>query len=121
MKKYLPIALMLGFLVVGLSVFIASKPTTKAPIYKSITKYSPYYLDKRFGGLQILKRDDKEFKEKPINADLFKRYEYLQKEWGKKHLKRDGDILVIESSKGTIKVPLKSVEDREFIKNFYGI
>ena len=43
MKKYLPIALMLGFFLVGLSVFMNAKPTPNAAIYKEITKYSPYY------------------------------------------------------------------------------
>ena len=121
MKKYLPIALMLGFFLAGFSVFINSKPTPKAPIYKEITKYSPYYLEKRFGGLEILNKEDKKFKEKPDNIALFKRYEFLQKEWGKEHLKIDNNILLIQTLKGEIKVPIKTKKDRAFLKSFYGI
>jgi len=39
---------------------------SKAPILRD-KNYSPYYLEKRFGGLEILSRDDKSLKRKPDN------------------------------------------------------
>ena len=72
-KKYLPVALVLGFILFGLDAFFQSKPSSKNKrIYKTVQKYSPYYLDKRFGGLQIMSKEDPEFKEKPNNMTLFK-------------------------------------------------
>ncbi len=121
MNKYLSIALMIGFFLVGLNVFLNSKPTPKAPIYKTITKYSPYYLEKRFGGLEILNRDDKDFKEKPDNVVVFKRFEQLQKQWGKKHLKIVNNTLIIDSNHTQIKVHINSQKDKNFLKTFYGL
>ena len=79
MKKYLPIALMLGFFFVGFTIFITAKPTPKAPIYKTISKYSPYYLEKRFGGLEILNKENKKFKEKPIMQTFLKDMNFYKK------------------------------------------
>ena len=64
MKNYLVLALGVGFLLLAFNAYQNAKPTTKAPIYKEIKKYSPYYLDKRFGGLEILNREDRDFKQK---------------------------------------------------------
>ena len=51
LNKYLLPALFLGFLIFGLAAFMESKPSHKnARIYKAVQQYSPYYLDKRFGG-----------------------------------------------------------------------
>ena len=121
MSRYLPIALMFAFFIAGLNLYIASKPTSKAPIYNEIKKYSPYYFKKSLGGLEILSKEDKNFKEKPDTIDTYHRFEELQKEWGKKHLKIDRDYLVIESLNKIVKVPIKTKEDREFLNKFYGI
>jgi len=80
LRKYLPFALLLGFLVFGLNTFFQSRPSHKnARVYKTVQRYSPYYLDKRFGGLEILNKEDPEFKEKPNNMTLFKVFERLEK------------------------------------------
>ncbi len=122
MKNSLFIALAVVFFLLGFNVYNSAKPTSKAPIYKEIKKYSPYYLEKRFGGLEILSRDDKEFKEKPDNIKVFHRLEALEKEWGKNHLKIENGNLIIYDNNNTIDtIPIKTSIDREFLKNFYGI
>ncbi len=122
MKNYLVLALGLGFFLLAFIAYQNAKPTTKAPIYKEIKKYSPYYLDKRFGGLEILSRVDKEFKEKPDNMEVFHRLEKLEKEWGKKHLQIIKNSLNILDKNLTIKtIPLKSEKDIKFIHQYYGI
>ncbi len=122
MRNYLVLALGVGFLLLAFNAYQNAKPTTKAPIYKEIRKYSPYYLDKRFGGLEILSRKDKEFKEKPDNMEVFHRLEELEKEWGKKHLQIDKSGLNIKDKNSTIKtIPLSSKKDIEFIHQYYGI
>jgi len=123
-RKYLPIALFLGFLLFGLDAFLQSKPSSKnARIYKTVQKYSPYYLNKRFGGLQIMSKEDPEFKEKPNNMTLFKEFERLEREWGQKHLKIQNNILVISDDNGTelSTLLLQTKEESDFIHRYYGI
>ena len=82
-RKFLPVAIILGFFLFGLDAFFQSRPSEKNErVYKTVQTYSPYYLDRRFGGLQIMSKEDAEFKEKPTNATLFKEFSRLEKEWG---------------------------------------
>ena len=123
-KKYLPIALILGFILFGLGAFLQSKPSSKNErVYKTVQKYSPYYLDKRFGGLQIMSKEDPDFKEKPTNMTLFKEFERLEREWGKKHLKIENNQLVIADNNGSklSTLPLQTKEEIDFSHRYYGI
>jgi hypothetical protein len=123
MQKYLFMALGLGFILMSFIAFEQGKPTKKSPIYKEIKEYSPYYLDKRFGGLQIMSKTDKEFKEKPVNIEVFRRLEYLEKTWGKTHLKlKDNQLIILDDNATNIAtIPLKTEKDKEFLHTFYGI
>ena len=123
-KKYLPIALLIGFMLFGLSAFIQSKPSTKNDhVYKTVQKYSPYYMDKRFGGLTILNKEDPEFKEKPNNMTLFKEFERLEKSWAKTHLKLESNTLIILDNNGSVQatLPLQTKEELDFAQEFYGL
>jgi hypothetical protein len=123
MQKYLFMAIGLGLILMSIIAFQEGKPTPKAPIYKEIKKHSPYYLDKRFGGLQIMSKKDKEFKEKPKNIELFQRLDYLEKEWGKNHLKIAENQLTILDDNGTVinTILVTNQEDNNFLHTFYGI
>ena len=123
-KKYLPFALFLGFFLFGLNAFLESKPSSKnARVYKTVQEYSPFYIDKRFGGLQIMSRENSSFKEKPNNMTFFKEFERLEKEWGKKHLKLDNNTLLILDNNGKTKstLPLNSRDEIEFVHHYYGV
>ena len=123
MKKYLfpSLAIALTFMVI--MAFQQAKPTPKAPIYKEVKKYSPYYLDKRFAGLQIMSKTDEKFKEKPTNMEVFHRLEYLEKEWGKTHLKLLNNKLIVLDNNGTelTSLSISTDKDEKFIHSFYGI
>jgi len=124
LKKYLPIALLLGFILFGLDAFLQSKPSPKnARVYKTVQQYSPFYLDKRFGGLQIMSKEDSEFKEKPTNMTLFKEFERLEKVWGQKHLKIKDNTLIILDNNGSqlSSLPLQTKEEIDFVHHYYGI
>ena len=123
LSKYLPIALFLGFLFIGLVTFFASKPTQKnARVYKIVKEYSPYYIEKTLGGLRIRKKGDKEFKEEPTNAEFFKRYEFLEREWGQKHLKlKEKTLSIIKNGKSIKTVELKDANEINFVKKYYGV
>lgn len=124
MKKFLPVAIILGFFLFGLDAFFQSRPSEKNErVYKTIQTYSPYYLDKRFGGLQIMSKEDPEFKEKPTNATLFTEFSRLEKEWAKTHLKIEQNTLIILDNNGTqvSSLLLQSIKELDFVHSYYGI
>ncbi len=124
LKKYLPIALALGFFFFGLDAFMQSKPSTKNErIYKIVQAYSPYYLDRRFGGLQIMSKEDPKFKEQPNNATLFREFSRLEKEWGQKHLKLEDNTLIILDNNGSqlSTLPIQDKAEKDFTHQYYGI
>jgi len=123
MKRYLVFALIAGFTFVTLVAYKEAKPLPKAPIYKEIKKYSPYYMEKRFAGLQIRSKLDDKFKEKPTNMEVFHRMEELNKEWAKIHLKRVEKTIVVSDENGTevANIPISTKKDDAFIHSFFGI
>ena len=124
MRKYLLPALLLGFFLFGLNAFLESRPSSKNErVYNAVKEYSPFYIDKRFGGLQIMSKEDSSFKEKPDNMSFFKEFERLEREWGKKHLKLENNTLLIldNSGKTQSKLPLNSRDEVEFIHSYYGV
>ncbi|KYJ86785.1 hypothetical protein [Sulfurovum riftiae] len=123
-RKFLLPALFLGFLFIGLIAFMQSKPSSKnARVYTTVKQFSPYTLEKRFGGLEIINKEDPEFKEKPNNMTLFKEFERLEREWGKKHLKlSDGKLLIMDNNGTTVHtLKLQTKDEVEFVHQYYGI
>jgi hypothetical protein len=123
-SKYLLPALFLGFLFVGLTAFMESKPSSKnARVYNTVKQFSPYKLEKRFGGLEIVNKEDPEFKEKPNNMTLFKEFERLERVWGKKHLKLSNDKLLIMDNNGSTvhTLELQTKDEIDFVHRYYGI
>jgi hypothetical protein len=123
-NKFLPIAIIIGFFLFGLNAFFNSKPSTKnARVYKTVQTYSPYYLEKRFGGLQIRSKEDANFKEKPTNATFFTEFARLEKEWGKKHLLIKNNTLIIQDNNGSnlSTLLLNTPDELAFIHSYYGI
>ena len=123
MQKYLFMALGFGFILMAFVAFQQGKPTAKAPIYQEIKLHTPYYIDKRFGGLQIMHKNDEEFKEKPVNVEVFRRLDHLEQSWGKTHLKIvENQLNILDDNGTTIKtLSISSQEDRNFLHTFYGI
>ena len=124
MKKYLPFALFTAFIIFGINALINSKPIEKNErIYKAIKTYSPYYLEKRFGGFNIKSKQDKDFILKPTNMELFNELAKLEKIWGQKHLKILGNDLVVSDKNKSKQFSIKilSKEELYFIHSYYGI
>ena len=124
LRKYLPFALFIAFFALAILAFMSSKPSPKnARVYKAVQQYSPYYFDKRFGGLQIMSKEDENFKEKPTNMTLFKEFERLERSWGKQHLKLDNNTLLILDNNGTTlsTLPLHTEKEIQFIYHYYGV
>lgn len=124
MKKLLFAALAVGFLLFGVLAYIKSQPMSKNDrIYKIVKKYSPYYLEKRIGGLQIMSKDDEEFKEKPDNIEVFHRMDQLEREWGQAHLNlKNGTLIIYDNNHTELqKVNIENKNELEFINTFYGV
>jgi len=123
-SKYLLPALFIGFIFIGLIAFMESKPSSKnARVYTTVKQFSPYKLEKRFGGLEIVNKEDPEFKEKPNNMTLFKEFERLEKAWGEKHLKlTNGKLLIMDNNGTTVHtLELQSKDEIDFVHRYYGI
>ena len=124
LRKYLPFAFFAAFFALSILAFMSGKPSEKnARVYKAVQQYSPYYLDKRLGGLTIKSKEDKEFKEKPTNLTLFKEFERLEKLWAKTHLKRSNNTLIISDNNGTQLSTLELLKPEEllFVEQYYEI
>lgn len=124
LKKYLPFALFAAFFGLAILAFVSGKPSPKnIRIYKAVQHYSPYYLDKRFGGLTIKNKNDDTFKEKPTNLTLFHEFERLEKVWGKKHLQRKNNTLIVLDNNHTdiAHITLNSPEEIDFVFHYYGV
>jgi len=94
----------------------------EARIYKEVQVYSPYKMEKRLGGLVIIdKRDGR--KEKPSNAEVFHRMDELEQDWGKDHLRINGnDLHVIgENNQTIVKIFIETEKEKTFLHSFYGI
>ena len=124
MKKILFLALSAGFLFFGFSAYMQSQGSAKNKrVYQAIHPYSPYYIEKRFGGLQIRKKGEESFKEKPNNMEVFHRMDALEKAWGQKHLTLSASTLTIHDNNGTTlgNVTLKTPDEKQFVHTFYGL
>ncbi len=123
-RKYLIWAMAAAFLFIGVSAYVESIPEAKNKrVYEEVIKYSPYYIDKRVGGLNIKSREDKSFKEKPDNIHVYRRLDELEKSWGKTHLKlQNSQLLILDNNGSTLTTfPLKSKDELDFVQRFYGV
>ncbi len=122
-KKVFVFSLLSAFLVMGIVSMQRAMPENKEErIYKAIKAYTPYYLEKRVGGLTILSKKDAEFKEKPSAAEVMLRLDELEKGWAKKHLSVVNNDLIIKKDDNTsVKIFIQTQKEREFLKSFFGI
>ncbi len=122
-KKALFIGFLLAFLVLGFVAMQRAMPEAKEErIYKAIKVYSPYKLKQIIGGLAIVDtRTGNE--EKPSAEEVLLRYDELDKQWGKKHLRVEGDRVIVlgENNQSITTIFIQNSKEREFLRRFYGI
>jgi len=122
-KKGVFIGFLFAFFILGFIAIQKATPAAKADrIYKEIKLYSPYKFEKRVGGLTILNVKTGE-KEKPSAADVLYRMDELDQKWGKKHLRVEGDevIVVGDNNQTVTKIFIENKKEREWLHSFYGI
>lgn len=122
-KKVLIFVFFTAFLILGIvSMQRAMPPAKEARIYKALHVYSPYEMEKRIGGLEILDKRDKT-KEKPSSQEVLFRFDEVEGQWGKEHFKIEGNEISISDEKNQTvgKVLIQTEKERAFVKRFYGI
>ena len=122
-KKAFVFTLLSAFLIMGAVSMKRAMPESKEErIYLAIKEYSPYKLQKRIGGLEILNTKT-DTKEKPSAAEVMHRLDEVDKEWGKENLRvENSTILVMDENKTTIaEIAIENKKERDFIKTFFGI
>ena len=122
-KKALGLGAVFAFFILGVVALKQAMPAHKEErIYKAISTYSPYKLEKRIGGLTIIDSRTGD-KEKPASADVMLRFDEVNEIWGKSHLKVQGsDVIVLGDNNQTMtKIFIENKKERDFLKTFYGI
>ena len=122
-KKGIFLGVVFAFFILGFIAIQKATPAAKADrIYKEIKVYSPYKFEKRMGGITILNVKTGE-KEKPNAADALYRMDDLDQQWGKKHLRVEGnEVIVMGDNNQTItKIFIKTQKEREWLHSFFGI
>ncbi len=121
-KKAFIFSLFVAFLAMGFVSMKRAMPENKEErIYKAIKAHSPYFLEKRIGGLVILSKKD-DTKEKISAAEVLHRVDELDKKWGKKHLSVEGsDLIIRKDDNTTVKIFIETPKERAFLKSFFGL
>jgi len=122
-QKALGLGAVFAFFILGAIAMKQALPAHKEErIYKAISVYSPYKLEKRIGGLTIIDSRTGD-KEKPASADVLLRFDEVNQIWGKAHLKVEGsDVLVAgDNNQSIVKIFIQNQNERDFLKTFYGI
>ncbi len=122
-NKYLGIALGLGFFFIAFVVFINAQPQSRdRAVYHQLKPYIPYKIEKKMSGLFI--RDTRTGKKiEPSNAEVYNVLDNLEKDWGEKHLRREGNrLIVVDDQNKTVKtIPLNSASAQNYVHNFFGL
>lgn len=123
MKKALIFGFFTAFLILGVVSMQRAMPNAKEQrIYEAIKIYGPYTMEKRIGGLTIIDKRDGT-KEKPSSKEVFHRMDELEQQWGKKHLKIEGNEVLImgENNQTVVRIFLETEKERAFVQKFYGV
>lgn len=123
MKKGLLIGVIVASLILGYSALKNATPSKKEErIFKEIRPYSPYMLEKRVGGLEIVDKRTGT-KEKPSSKEVLLRLDELESKWGKEHLRIESNELIIigENNQSIARLYIQNEKERKFLKDFYGI
>lgn len=104
--------------------FILGRPPHRdARLYPLIRQYTPFVIEKHLGGLAIRRKDDPHFQEEPDAVNFYPRLQELERNWAAKHLKLQGNILMIldDQGKALKRLPLQNEQERRFIREYYQV
>jgi len=123
MSRYIVIAFSAAFLFLALGFFLKGQPENRNKrVYTLMKPHIPYQLEKRMSGLFIRNTKTDE-KIEPKNSEVYLVLDGLEKDWGKKYLHLQGDILsVMDDNNKTIEtITLKNDSERNYIHSFFSL
>jgi hypothetical protein len=123
LKKAIIFGLFTAFLVLGAVSMKRAMPDAKEErIYQAVKVYSPYIVQKKVGGLEIVDKRSG-IKEKPSSQEIFHRLDELDKKWGKEHLRvENNEVIVIGENNQTVaRLYIENEKERSFLTSFFGI
>lgn len=124
MKKSNIIFIILSLLFFGFGVMTLKNAIPKQHkeerIYTLISKYFPYVVEKRIGGLTIIFKDTNE-KMKPTNSEFYEKIASIDKFWGQQHLQlQNNNVLIFDNNKTILAtIPLKNQKEKDFIIAYF--
>ena len=122
-SKKLIWAMLATFVFLSLTLFFENMPAPKNKrVYEQILPYFPYEIKKELGGIDILNK--KTGKDMDIaNTKVYVVFDQLLQKWGKKHLRLSGRYLIVLDEAGNPigKIELKSEEEVQWVKEFFGL
>jgi hypothetical protein len=122
MRKYLFPALALGFFLISFVTLINSKPEHRNKrVYELIKPYMPYKIEKKVSGLKIIDTTSGK-KYEPKTSDFYHVLDNLEKDWGDRYLRVEGNrLIIVDDENRTIKtILLQNRDERAYIKEFFG-
>ncbi len=122
-SNLLLVAFLIAFAVMSITLMDRSKSEDKpARIYKEITLYTPYFIEKRMLGLSIVSKITGKI-EKPPASKVYIRLDELEKMWGKEFLKIDGDLLIVSDvNKSKIaEIKIMTPAERVWLNKYFDI
>ena len=123
MSRYLVIAFSAAFLFLALGFFIKGQPESRNKrVYTLMQPHIPYKIEKRMSGLFIRNTKTDE-KIEPKNSEVYKVLDNLEKDWGEKHLRLQGDTLtIIDDMNSTLStIILQNDKERTYIHSFFSL
>jgi len=123
MSKYLLIGLSAAFLFLTLGFFMKGQPESRNKrVYAFIKPHMPYQIEKRMSGLFIRNTKTDERIE-PKNSEVYLVLDNLEKDWGAKYLKLQGDILTVvdDANKTLGTITLQNDGERTYVHKFFSL
>jgi len=123
MSKYLFIGLSAAFLFLTLGFFMKGQPESRNKrVYTFIKPHMPYQIEKRMSGLFIRNTKTDERIE-PKNSEVYLVLDNLEKDWGAKYLKLQGDILTVvdDANKTLGTITLQNDGERTYVHKFFSL
>lgn len=123
MSRYLVIAFSAAFLFLALGFFIKGQPESRNKrVYTLIQPHIHYKIEKRMTGLFIRNTKTDE-KIEPKNSEVYQVLDNLEKDWGEKYLRLQGDTLTIidDNNKTLNTITLENDNERAYIHKFFSL
>ena len=122
-SKKLIWAFLFIFIFLSITTLLENMPAPKNKrIYEALMPYFPYKITKELGGVDIV--DKRTGEDLDIaNSKVYLAFDQKLKEWGKTHLRLEGNQLIVLDDEGreVKRIELKTQKELNWVKSFFGL